>query len=754
MRTKSSIGWPALCLILFTALICAAQGEDNASLLMIRGRGVLLKSTVNNLVTKLGKNIEVHTLIDPEGPSTIHNAVEEALPQAVIVVERGSDLFKAYRRFQRKYQYASSVPVIYVTDHIDESRLKLKHLFLDNCLALTYHPPLLEGISALMVKTRVPVKRVGVIYRAPVKGLVDRNRTVCAAKGITVETKLLPDRSPNIDALIEEALNSLKGVDALWLPYDVELLEPRLVGRVWTPTLAKLKTPTIVADCNLSIATVCIAPNSSRIASDIAARLREIQNNSWRHRWSGATPLRNYIEKYGLEAQLKRVADGRAANYPFAKPAPVAETPAPDTVDRDSASEAESEQRIAAAESKPEEKPSVPQDRKPKRKVSTPKRVTPPQPKPKPVKERRTVTPRKQKVARKSTQKKHEASKPPEPSPAPAITEKEVAAVDSVDTTQSDADTIGGKRTAAVEKLKNVMSPFNGLLSENSLLAVVVVAVVAAFPVGLLGRKIIRKRTPVTKGKNKNKKTGHGTSGNGNGAPTHCLIVGDKFDSLVQDSGTGQNTLFIQKVAQSLGMRVTFTSNNDEAKQILKEELPAVLCLDEGCFKELQEPVKKLAEGAPKGLHTRVVVFNAKRGGAVLQFHKNAWIWYLGTTFTEKEVRSAISVSVSEVEAFQGTISGENLIHFFQMAELGQKTGTLVIDVDGHFGAVSFSDGRLVYATAKEMKGEEAVGCILGLTEGTFKFVEERIPKEPNMDAGVFETLLEYTRQKDEESRG
>jgi hypothetical protein len=104
--------------------------------------------------------------------------------------------------------------------------------------------------------------------------------------------------------------------------------------------------------------------------------------------------------------------------------------------------------------------------------------------------------------------------------------------------------------------------------------------------------------------------------------------------------------------------------------------------------------------------------------------------------------------------ALEGEIAGGNLLEVLQFIEIGSKTGCLMIETKGPFGLIYFRDGMIIYAAAAKGQGVDAVYAILDQPFGKFRFITNKQPKSANLCLPTLSVLMEWTRVKDEASRG
>jgi CRP/FNR family transcriptional regulator, cyclic AMP receptor protein len=106
--------------------------------------------------------------------------------------------------------------------------------------------------------------------------------------------------------------------------------------------------------------------------------------------------------------------------------------------------------------------------------------------------------------------------------------------------------------------------------------------------------------------------------------------------------------------------------------------------------------------------------------------------------------------------AMTGNLSEIPPTELFQTLHLNQKTGVLLLKLDGALAAASFLEGELIRAKYGELLDHEAIFAMLAAREGRFKFSPELPPEETRTaPVGSFmKLLMEGVRRADEASAG
>jgi hypothetical protein len=100
---------------------------------------------------------------------------------------------------------------------------------------------------------------------------------------------------------------------------------------------------------------------------------------------------------------------------------------------------------------------------------------------------------------------------------------------------------------------------------------------------------------------------------------------------------------------------------------------------------------------------------------------------------------------------FAGKIDDLSVPEVFQMIDVNQKTGVLSIAQDDLRGEVCFQRGRAIHAEVGERTGDKAALALLGLREGSFRFMtKESVAAPTTIGRSTASLLLEAVRLLDE----
>ena len=100
-----------------------------------------------------------------------------------------------------------------------------------------------------------------------------------------------------------------------------------------------------------------------------------------------------------------------------------------------------------------------------------------------------------------------------------------------------------------------------------------------------------------------------------------------------------------------------------------------------------------------------------------------------------------------------GSLADIAIPDILQLMEMQRKSGTLSLDFEGAYGKIYLMNGSMVHAEYGKVKGEGAVGKMLGKTKGSFHF-DPREPKvEVTITRPITSVLMYAAREMDESGR-
>jgi len=246
------------------------------------------------------------------------------------------------------------------------------------------------------------------------------------------------------------------------------------------------------------------------------------------------------------------------------------------------------------------------------------------------------------------------------------------------------------------------------------------------------------------------------------------MLLISSNDKEIQYSLTNTTTT-VSKCFSEIGFKVSFARDIDHAKNLLLHYLPDVIVVDYQLDPNIiRETETVLISNKMFSANMLVIFFNVP--DAVAQIHnlKIPHVYFLSVAFADRDIFKLVTPLILagadnatksirnsvEASALGGEIGDGNLIEVMQFIEIGRKTGCLyIIQQDKPFGLIYFEQGRLTYASCKDVQGSEAVFEILKQKNGHFHFVLDKTTTNKNVKMSTLEILMEWTKAEDEAHR-
>lgn len=210
--------------------------------------------------------------------------------------------------------------------------------------------------------------------------------------------------------------------------------------------------------------------------------------------------------------------------------------------------------------------------------------------------------------------------------------------------------------------------------------------------------------------------------------------------------------LFLEMVATGLqmqlpGVQVFFAQTGSSAVSFVQTH-PVDLVITDLYMPDVDgfEILFRVREHCPE---VPVIIVTGFRFADVNVFVKNlGCALFLEKPFdVEMLARSVQQILSQEI---QDRVSGFTLTSFLQLMELDKKTSTLRVFSAGREGLLGFRDGRLVFAAAGSLAGEDAAFEILRWSEPEIRIINYCKETQANIDLSLTALLMESCREIDE----
>lgn len=158
-----------------------------------------------------------------------------------------------------------------------------------NAAAVTYEIPAVTLVVNLRAISTGKIVKVGVIYRASMEDLFQKNAKFCQGENVELVGYKVADDADAKEAL-KTALATLterKDIDALAVVNDNFFLNAKLLKEVWLPTLSGWKRPVLVGveslvKPELKFGTFAILPDHYALGAQAAGLMQEIEDAGWK----------------------------------------------------------------------------------------------------------------------------------------------------------------------------------------------------------------------------------------------------------------------------------------------------------------------------------------------------------------------------------------------------------------------------------------------------------------------------------------
>lgn len=244
-----------------------------------------------------------------------------------------------------------------------------------------------------------------------------------------------------------------------------------------------------------------------------------------------------------------------------------------------------------------------------------------------------------------------------------------------------------------------------------------------------------------------------------------CLIVA-RVPKKVEYAFSEKSTS-LEKCFSEIGFKVSRATDAAIARNILVHYLPDVMCVDWEFARNAQREIEQLLSDRTSTANIFVLFYNVPDPARFRATEAIPNACYLGLSFTDRDIfkfvtpiimtgsQSKVVRKSVESHALEGDLTDGSLSEVMQFIEIGTKSGCLLVDTDNKpFGMIYFEEGQITYAAAPDATGTDAVFSILNLTQGRFRFISNRRPPSRNVNIGTLGVLMEWTRLKDESTRG
>lgn len=237
------------------------------------------------LVSEVQKNFNLSTLVLAPNTSVeqLAAAVDRVAPVCAVLMNNGT--LDLYRRL-RDARKGTSVPpaVVVMASFLEEMRTKLRGV-----TGIAYEVPGLTAFVNLRSIIKSPVRRVGIVYRAPFRRFIARQTELAAREHIEVVGVEVSHAAPAEE--LRAALHTLatkNHVDAFWMLNDNDLIrDAAFLDEAWRTQLRSARRPLIVGVPNLvdpssPLGTLAVVPDHEALGLQAANLIFDLAESGWR----------------------------------------------------------------------------------------------------------------------------------------------------------------------------------------------------------------------------------------------------------------------------------------------------------------------------------------------------------------------------------------------------------------------------------------------------------------------------------------
>ncbi len=101
----------------------------------------------------------------------------------------------------------------------------------------------------------------------------------------------------------------------------------------------------------------------------------------------------------------------------------------------------------------------------------------------------------------------------------------------------------------------------------------------------------------------------------------------------------------------------------------------------------------------------------------------------------------------------KGSLKNFSLPDIVQLIGTTKRSGVLVLGLGPEKASLFFDEGRIVHASFRDVKGQDALNRVFRETEGSFQFLSQVVPPEQTLSMDWMGAIMEAARLHDEGSR-
>jgi hypothetical protein len=259
----------------------AARHEGAPTVLVFMPRTSQAMEVWAGLRDELGRDFRI-VAIEVRGRESVA-ALAEGLgrhhPAAIVLMNNPT--LSAYRELQQASPGRKFPPAIVVM-----TSFLVRPPGMVATTGISYEVPLITVVTNLRKLIATPIRRIGIVARAGLRGFIERQAALATRERILAVVEEVSAK-PNV-AEIKRALRLVKGrSDALWILNDDQLLTPRLIADGWLPGMDERPwIPAIVGAAPLvapgaGFGTFAVLPDHTALGAQAANMIVDLSENDW-----------------------------------------------------------------------------------------------------------------------------------------------------------------------------------------------------------------------------------------------------------------------------------------------------------------------------------------------------------------------------------------------------------------------------------------------------------------------------------------
>ena len=275
--------WASKILVLLLSATAFGQAGSKP-ILVLRPAGVSFEEAKKGILETLGNGYSIkECLVTKETtPDEVAKSWKEASPKAIVAMDnRAVNLFRDARL---KMGDSTTPGVALMGVRIDATLRGMP-----SAVGINYEIPAVTIMINLRSVLPTALKKAGVVYRASMEDLYQRNADFCKQENIELVGIKVPDDADPKDGL-NKALKEMSDrtdIDALWVINDNFFLNAKLIKEVWLPVLSGWKHPVIVGveslvKPDLKFGTFAVLPDNYALGAQAAGLLQEVEDAGWK----------------------------------------------------------------------------------------------------------------------------------------------------------------------------------------------------------------------------------------------------------------------------------------------------------------------------------------------------------------------------------------------------------------------------------------------------------------------------------------